>query len=153
MRSQYTINKDFKYMKGYRDRHGKLCTLVKETEKTFMVDKSPLEIIDDSIVRIGYNLKGAMETSKRLLGNIYHHPVLVCPIQRIVLFPTQSAKHEECIWFNPNHIKRTTSHKRQTFITFSNGKTKIIRAKLCSFNSKLQIAEQLENMTRENRVS
>ncbi len=138
------------YMRGIFDRHGKMCTLVKETRKTFIVDQSPLEILEESIRQIGYNLSGAMETSKLLLGNIHHCPVLVNPIQRIVLFPTRSPFHEGCIWFNPAHTKRTTSLNRKTHITFSNGKTLIFPAKLSSFNCKIKRAEQLEEITRDS---
>ena len=137
-------------MSGFYDRNGKMCTLVEETRKTFIVDKSPLEILDDSIRKIGYNLNGAMETSKQLLGNVYHCPVLVNPIQRIVLFPTRSALHEECSWFNPVHTKRTSSLNRKTHIMFSNGKTFNFPAKLSSFNNKIKRAEQLEEMTRDS---
>ncbi|WP_231734910.1 competence protein ComK [Bacillus sp. FJAT-29937] len=148
MKPRYTINKNFVQMAGHRDRYGKQCTHVIETNKTFMVDKSPLEILDESIRSIGYDLRGAIETSKRLLGNVHCCPVLVNPIDRIVVFPTKSAKNEECVWFNPAHIKRTSSLNLKTSITYSNGKTKCIAAKLSSFNSKIKRAEQLEEMTR-----
>ncbi len=148
MLRHYMINKYFMEMTGYYDRNGKLCTLVTETGKTFMVDKSPLEIIKVNIMCAGYDLRGAMETAKKLLGNIYHCPILVNPIDRIVLFPTLSPKHTECVWYNPVHIKRTSSLNHQTFIMCSNGKTKLIRAKLSSFNCKIKRAEQLEAMTR-----
>jgi competence protein ComK len=148
MLGSYTINKQFMEMTGYYDRNGKFCTLVIETARTFIVDKSPLEIISDSIVCIGYDLRGATETAKKLLGNIYICPVLVNPNDRIVLFPTLSPKHIECVWFNPFHIKRTESLNRKTYIIYSNGQTRLIRAKLSSFNCKIKQAEQLEGMTK-----
>ncbi|KAB2336835.1 hypothetical protein F7731_09345 [Cytobacillus depressus] len=63
------------------------------------------------------------------------------------LFYNKSAKHEDCVCFNPFHIKRTSSLNRKTSIMYSNGKNKIIPAKLSSFNDKLKQAEQLEEMT------
>ncbi|WP_231734913.1 competence protein ComK [Bacillus sp. FJAT-29937] len=148
MRSSYIINEYFMYMKGHYDRHGKLCTHVTETCNTFIVDKSPLEILEDSICVIGYDLRGAIATSKKLLGNIYHCPILVNPILRIIVFPTKSAWHDECVWYNPIHIKRTNSLNRKTTITYSNGKTHNISAKLTSFNSKIKTAEQLDDITK-----
>ncbi|MGN7399406.1 competence protein ComK [Cytobacillus praedii] len=148
MESRYTINKQFMEMTGYYDRNGKLCTLVTETGMTFIVDKSPLEIIRDNIVCIGYDLNGATKTARSLLGNIYNCPILVNPIDRIVIFPTLSPKHSECVWYNPVHIKRTRSLNRQTIILYSNGRTKLIRNKLAAFNCKIKQAEQLEDMTK-----
>ncbi|MEH7346842.1 competence protein ComK [Bacillus sp. JJ1532] len=49
--------------------------------------QTPLEILDESIRSIGYNLRGAIESSKRLLGIVHCCPVLVNPIDRIVVFP------------------------------------------------------------------
>lgn len=148
MKSRYTINKRFMEMTGYYDRNGKLCTLVTETEKTFIVDKSPLEIINNNIMLAGYDLQGAMKTARFLLGNTYNCPILVNPINRIVIFPTLSPKHVECVWYNPFHIKRTSSLNRRTFIMYSNGKSKLITATLSSFNCKIKQAEQLEGLTK-----
>lgn len=148
VKQRYIIRKQFIQMTGYYDRFGNKCTLVTECHQKFIVDQSPLAILDDSIRSIGYDLRGARETAKRLLGNVHHCPILVNPIDRIVVFPTKSAYHEECVWFNPFHIKQTRSRKYKTIITFSNGETTLFPAKVSSFNDKIQKAEQLEEMTR-----
>lgn len=148
VKPRYIIKEQFLWMTGYYDRYGKMCTLVTETKRSFIVNQSPLEILEFSISCIGYELKGARNTAKRLLGNVHHCPILVNPIRRIVLFPTRSPLHEDCIWFNPAHIKRTRSHNYNTIIMFSNGKTVTIPAKLSAFNDKIKRAEQLEEMTR-----
>lgn len=150
MRKSYTVRKQMMWMTGYFDRYGKMCTLVKEKTRMFMVDQSPLEILSKSIECIGYDLRGAMDTSKRLLGDIHHCPVLVNPIDRIVLFPTKSPYHEECTWFNPVHIKRANNLDRKTFIMFSNGETMTFPATVSSFHSKTKRAEQLEDMTKDS---
>lgn len=134
-------------MTGHYDRYGKLCTRVFETKRTMIINKSPLEVLDYSIKCIGFDLRGALKTSRWHLGDIHMYPIMVNPIRRIILFPSRSPKHEENIWFNPQHIKRTTSSNRNTSIQFSNGSTLIIPTRLASFNHKLQTAEQLEKMT------
>jgi competence protein ComK len=147
IKRHYIINQPFMSMAGIYDRHGKLCTLVRETEKTFIVDKSPTEILEESICWVGYDFKGAMLASKRLLGDIQMCPIMANPIERIVLFPTQSYKHVETIWLNPAHIRRTTSINGQTLVRFTNGTKLLIPSRLSSFNTKIQNAEQLEDMT------
>ncbi|SEM74516.1 competence protein ComK [Mesobacillus persicus] len=147
IKRHYLINQQFMSMAGFYDRHGKLCTLVRETERTFIVDKSPIEILDESICWVGYDLKGAILASKRLLGDIQMCPIMVNPVERIVLFPTQSHKNAETTWLNPAHIRRTISMNRQTLVRFTNGTTLLIPSRLSSFNTKIQNAEQLEDIT------
>ncbi|SEN89307.1 competence protein ComK [Mesobacillus persicus] len=146
----YIITPQFHYMRGHYDRFGKLCTQVTETNRTFIVDKSPMEVLNDSIRAIGFNLRGALETSKWLLGDVHMCPIMVNPIHQIVLFPTRSPKHEDTIWLNPNPIKRTTSINRKTLITYNNNTTLIVPVRLSSFNTKLITAEQLRDMTVES---
>jgi competence protein ComK len=136
-------------MYGFYDRNGKLCTVVKEIDKTFTVDKAPLHILEDSIKCIGYDLKGAMASAKWILGNIHMPPVMINPIQSTCLFPDKSAKNDDTIWFNPAHIVRTTSYKKKTYIEFTNGTTLIIHCTISAFNTKLQNAMQLRNITTE----
>ncbi|MCD4838339.1 competence protein ComK [Neobacillus sedimentimangrovi] len=139
----YIINENFMYMTGYHDRFGKLCSLVRENNRTLMVDQSPLEILSDSIRSIGFNLKGAIESAKWHLGNIPMCPFIVNPICKICVFPTKSANNPETIWFNPDHIKRTKGNLNHTIVTFSNGFDLKVPCRLSSFNTKLQNAEQL----------
>jgi competence protein ComK len=141
----YLINQDFMSMVGHLDRNGKKCTLVNELNRMLLVDKSPLEILEASIRRVGFNLKGALESSKRNLGGIHMHPFMVNPILGIIVFPTKSHKHEDVIWFNPNHIKRTWGKKKLTIVVFRNGQTIIVHMKLAFFNNKMFIAERFRD--------
>lgn len=143
----YIINQKMMFMTALYDRNGKKCTRVGEENKQFFVDKSPLEILDKSIKWIGFDLKGAMSTSKWILGDIRMCPVMVNPIQKICVFPNRSPKHEDVIWFNPNHILRTSSMKQKTKIEFKNGFILMIPSRLTFFNTKLQSAEQLQRIT------
>jgi competence protein ComK len=148
LKSTHMINQWLMYMVGFYDRNGKICTLVKEMEQIFVVDKSPLEILAYSIKCIGFDMRGAFASSKWILGDdILMHPVMVNPIHKICLFPNKSAKLHDTIWFNPYYIKRTTGSMRKTVIEFQNGETLKIECQLSSFNHKLQTAEQLRNMT------
>ncbi|TDL71194.1 hypothetical protein E2R56_19445 [Rhodococcus qingshengii] len=146
----YLINQHMMYMFGFHDRNGKVCTLVRQFDRVFIVDRSPMEILDDSLRCIGFNLKGAMDTSKIIMGNNMMCPVMINHIHNICVFPDKSHKHEDTIWFNPNQILRTQSLKRKTHIEFRNRRTLIIDSKLFSFNHKLKAAEQLSKITIEN---
>lgn len=136
-------------MYGFYDRNGNLCTVVREIDKTFTVDKAPLHILEDSIICIGYDLKGAMASAKWILGNIHMPPVMINPIQSTCLFSIKSAKNVDTIWFNPANIVRTTSYKKKTYIEFTDGTTLILHCTISAFNTKLQNAMQLRNITTE----
>lgn len=147
--NHYIINQEFMCMTGQYDRYGKLCTLVIETNQMFFVNESPLEILDYSIRCIGFDLRGAIKTAKWLLGHEMMLPVVVNPILEIIAFPTHSPKHEDNMWFNPFHIKRTISQHPKTIVELSNGKILIIPKRLSSFNNRMQIAEQLKRLALE----
>lgn len=136
-------------MYGFYDRNGKLCTVVRELDNTYIVDTAPLFILENSIKCIGYDLKGAMTSAKWILGNIHMPPVMINPIQSICVFSDKSAKNVNTIWFNPAHIVRTNSYKKKTYIEFTNGTTLIIHCSISAFNTKLQNAMQLRNITTE----
>lgn len=146
IQKKYIINPHFMYMVGQFDRNAKLCTLVTELNRTFIVDKSPLEILNDSIRCIGFDLRGAMETSRFLLGNKYMCPIMVNPIHRICVFPDKSSIRNDTKWFNPVHIARTVSSNQLAMIEFTNGQTLMVSMKLYSFNHKLQTADQFRKM-------
>lgn len=146
----YTINQHMLYMFGFHDRNAKVCTLVREFHRDFIVDRSPLEILDDSLRCIGFNLKGAMDTSRIIMENTMMCPVMINHFHNICIFPDKSHKHEDTIWFNPCQILRTHSFKRKTLIEFRNRLILTNDSKLFSFNNKWKAAEQLSRITIEN---
>lgn len=148
-KDKYMINEKCMELKGIYDENGNECTKVRESDQTFIVRKSPVQIIDYSLNCIGFDLKGALRAAKLLLNldKKYMLPVLVNHIKEIVLFPTHSMKNEKNIWLNPKHIKKTFSEKRNTLVYFSNGETTIIEKRQIYFNSHFQTAMQyLENI-------
>jgi competence protein ComK len=147
IKDHYFVDTHFMYMMSHYDRCGNSCAQVTSTKGTFIVDQPPVHILNESIQRIGFNYRGALETSKMLLGEIHMCPIMINPIYRIVVFPTRAHHHEDTIWFNPHQIKRTVSFNRKTMILFNNGTTLVVPIRLTSFNTKLKNAEQLEKMT------
>lgn len=145
----YIINPDFVYMTGHYDRNGKMCTFVRELHRMLIVDRSPIEILADTIRCIGFDLKGAIATAKWILGEIPMCPIVVNPIHNICIFPTKSSKHEDAMWFNPSNIVRTTSLFLKTKVTLRNGLIVTVPSKVSSFNMKLQNADQLRKITEQ----
>lgn len=139
------------YMAGFYDRYGNRFSVVHEVHRTLIVERSPIEILADSIRRIGFDLRGAIATAKSLLGDIQMCPIMVNPIHQICVFPTKSAKNDDTIWFNPNQIIRTKCCYQKTLVLLGNGRSILVPNKLSSFNTKLQNADQLKKITTEFR--
>lgn len=142
VRNFYILSPRFMSMVGFFDRQGNINTLVRETGKIFVVHKGPLEILDDTIKRKGFNLNSALKTSRELNPTTYFRPIVADPVAQIVIFPTRSLTSIDNIWFNPVHINRTFNHKSQTIILFSNESSMIFSSGLSSFNTKLTTADQ-----------
>lgn len=134
-------------MLGEYDQNGKLCTRVMEVDKTFLVDKTPLEVLKDTIHYIGFDFKGAMSASKLILGNVNMCPVIVNPVHGICMFPNKAYKNDDTIWFNPIHIINTSPLGRNTKVDLSNGYSIEIHSRLSGFNTRLQNAEHLRKIT------
>ncbi|WHY91674.1 competence protein ComK [Neobacillus cucumis] len=64
MEKFYIIKPSFMYMEGHVDRNAWLCSKVTQSDGIILVDKSPVQILDDSTRCIGFTLKGALKTSK-----------------------------------------------------------------------------------------
>lgn len=136
-------------MMGEYNRYGKLCTRVMELDKTFLVDKTPLEVLKDTINYIGFDFKGARSAAKLIVGNVSMCPVMVNPIHGICAFPNQAYKNVDTIWFNPNHIVKTSALGRHTLVDLSNGYSIEVHSRLSGFNQKWQNAQLLRRTTVE----
>jgi competence protein ComK len=145
----YIINLQMVLMMGEYNRYGKLCTRVMELDKTFLVDKTPLEVLKDTINYIGFDLKGARSAAKLIVGNVSMCPVMVNPIHGLCAFPNQAYKNNDTIWFNPIHIIKTSPHGTNTMVDLSNGYSIEVHSRLSSFNRKWQNAQLLRRVTVE----
>lgn len=140
----YLVDTNVIIMTGEYDNHGKLCARVMIGNETLLVDRTPVQLLNDTLKYIGFDLKGALEGAKEIIGEKYMRPVVVNPYKGICLFPNKSPKKEDCIWFNPDHIVKTKSRGYKTEVELSNGVSILIDSKLSYFNKKLQTAFQLK---------
>jgi competence protein ComK len=149
----YIINLQMVLMMGEYNRYGKLCTRVMELDKTFLVDKEPLDVLKDTINYIDFDLKGAQPAAQLIVENVNICPITGNPFHSICAFPTQAYKNEDTIWFNPIHIVKTSAHGRHTLVDLSNGYSIEVHSRLSSFNQKWQNAQFLRRMTIEREKS
>jgi competence protein ComK len=151
----YIINLQMVLMMGEYNRYGKLCTRILELDKTFLVDKAPLEVLKDTVHYLDLNQRG-LSPAKHVVGDENMCSLEINPIQDICAFPNQAYKNEDTIWFNPIHIMHTSALGRHTLVGLSNGCTIEVHSRLSSFNQKWQKAQLLRRTTVErgkNQIS
>ncbi len=149
IQKHYIIEKKMILLMGEYDRYGKLCSRIMAGQSAFLVDRTPLQLVDDSLVYIGFDLRGAMSSAKLMLDKKVKCPVIVNPYLDICLFPIQSPNRAECMWFNPDHIVKTTPIGSMTKVGLSNGYSLVVNSRLSAFNGKIETANQLVRLSRD----
>jgi competence protein ComK len=144
MNQFYLVDANVILMTGEYNKHGKLYARVMIGKETILVDRTPIQLLDETLKYIGYDLNGAIVGAKEIIGEKYMCPVMVNPYKGICLFPNKSPQKDDCIWFNPDHIVTITSRGYKTEVELSNGVSIIVDSKLSFFNTKLQTAFQLK---------
>ena len=149
IQKNYFIEKNTILITGEYDRYGKQLARVMVGKSSFLVDRTPLQILDDTLVYIGFDLRGAMASAKLILDERTRCPIIVNPYLGICLFPNKSPFNDDCIWFNPEHIIRTKALGNKTVAELSNGHSIIVDTRLTSFNTKIHKANQLMETSRK----
>jgi competence protein ComK len=148
----FFIDKKVILVMGEYDQNGKLCSRIMVEKTTLLVDRAPLNLLDDTLKYIGFDLRGAIAGAKYILNKTVKCPIIVNPYQSVCLFPSKSPQKQDCIWFNPDHIVNTKAIGSKTEVELSNGHFMLVDAKLTAFNNKLQTANQLKRLTKERGI-
>jgi competence protein ComK len=147
----YLIDRNISMMIGEYNQYGRLCSRVMIGNESLLVERTPLQLMDDTLKYISFNLNGAYKGAKEILGDRKFCPVIVNPYQDVCLFPIKATQKDDCMWFNPQHIVKTkrVGNGTKTEVELSNGISIIVDLKLASFNNKLQTALQLWKLSKD----
>jgi competence protein ComK len=150
-RPNYLMNEKTVLLSSEYDQNGKFITKVIEGKEVFLVDLSPVKLIDKSLINYGSSFKGALESSKDLLHPMKTYPIKISRSLDIWIFPAKSYDNEKSIWFVLNHINdyqaKGTEH---TEVFLSCGHTIKIDMKLRTFRTKLHNARELREQILQN---
>ena len=114
----YEINYDTQLIMPIKEN----TTKVIENADEYIVDNTPLEIMEHSCEYFGSSFKGRKEGTKKLLGITHKPPIIVEESKKMIFFPTISPENEFCSWINLESIDKyykINSHK--SAILFKNG--------------------------------
>ena len=144
VREDYIIKSFTAGLLPWIDHYGYLVTRVVEENDFFAVRKSPLHIMQESLLHYGHDLDGAIKAAKQALGNIHMPPVKVC--DNTYWFPIYSKEKEHNIWLSSNHGNYSTAkNRKETNLHIGNH---IITLELSkrAYDSKLSKARTLEKI-------
>ena len=101
-------------------------TMVYEFEDEFIVDKSSMEIVDNSCKYYGSSYIGRFEGTKTMVGYKYKAPIIIEETTKMIFFPTNSPRLKNCSWISLKHIDSYNKIGKSTIINFKNKKQLLI---------------------------
>ncbi len=123
-----------------------------EQDQDYLLSKRTYEVMEESCAYYGSTLEGRVKGTKMMLGSNYKLPIIIEEVNDIIFFPTNGAENEKCSWISLNNVLKYEPYKGYTKITFTEGKTLILKMSYRSFELQLLRATRLQNLLK-HRVS
>ena len=131
------------------------CSRVVEKEDVFIVEKTPMEIIEDSCSFFGSSYVGRANGTKKLIGISHKAPIIVEETKEIIFFPTSSPRLYECCWLSLKNIEKYHKKAKTSAILFDSGYLLELDMSYGSLDNQVLRATRLESVlrTRKNKVA
>lgn len=127
-------------------------TIVYEEDNSFIVDKTPLEILEDSCEYFGSSLQGRQIGTTSLVGFTHKVPVVVEESFNLIFFPTLSPKNKSCSWLSYSHILKLDKFKNKTILQAKNGKRIIIDSSTAIIDNQMYRCSRLRNVLEDRKL-
>ena len=131
---------------------GSNVTKVIEKQDSFLVNKTPSQIIDESCRSFGSSYLGRHEGTKHLTGINYKAPIIVEEKQSIIFFPTASPRFSKCAWVALNHVKNHIRYEEKSILYFHGGKNVELDISYGSLENQILRATKLESILRKKKI-
>ena len=138
----YEINKDTYAVLNYNDEFSRVV----EKEQEYFLSKRTFEVMEDSCEYYGSTLDGRIKGTKMILGCNYKLPIIVEESNDLIFFPTSGTTSDKCSWISLNHVQKYEASKGFTKVTFTDGKTIVLKISIQSFEMQLLRAARLQNL-------
>lgn len=131
---------------------GTHVTKVLEKQDSFLVNKTPSQIIDYSCRSFGSSYLGRHEGTKHLTGINYKAPIIIEETQSIIFFPTASPRFPKCAWIALNHVKNHIRYEEKSILYFQCGKNVELDISYGSLENQILRATKLESVLRKRKI-
>ena len=96
-------------------------TEVIEESRSFIVKKTPLEIVKESCEYYGSSFEGRVKGSQKNLGMFYKLPIIIESSNDLIFFPTFSTSHKECSFLSLKNIEDYKKEDNNVLVRFHGG--------------------------------
>ncbi|MFD1850029.1 competence protein ComK [Oceanobacillus bengalensis] len=135
-----------------QDSNGELISKVLEEDMEYVVESTPLSIIEYSCKFFGSSLKGRQEGSRDICGISNKIPIAIDPSSGMYFFPTASPNNSKCSWIAHSHIDKIKKiQKHSTEFIFKNGNRIVLDVSYGSMLNQVQRTAQYRYLL-DNRI-
>lgn len=127
-------------------------SIIYEVDNSFVVEKSPLKIMEDSCEYFGSSLEGRQTGTYKLVGFTHKVPVVVEESFDLIFFPTVSPKSTQCAWINYSHILQPDKFKDKTIIELKNGKKILVNVSSAVINNQMFRCQRLKDTLETRKI-
>ena len=127
-------------------------TIVYEVDNSFVVNKSPLKIVEESCEYFGSSLEGRQTGTSALVGFTHKVPVIIEESFDLIFFPTLSPKNSECSWLAYSHIFKPDKFKDKTIIELKNGKKILVDVSSAIIDNQLYRCSRLKEALQLRKI-
>lgn len=121
-----------------------------ELDKEFIVNKSVMNIINDSCKFFGSSYQGRFEGSKKILRMNYKLPIVVEEYNGIIFFPTSSPRFGQCTWISLRNISNYIRDGKNSKVYFCGNSLDLEISYYCLENQIFR-ATMLESLIRRRK--
>lgn len=92
-----------------------------EKNRMFIVEQTPMKIIDKSCRYFGSSYQGRFLGTKNLIGVSHKAPIIIEETREIIFFPTNSPRQYNCSWISLKNLQNYKRNKNNSTAIFNNG--------------------------------
>lgn len=119
-----------------------------EENSTFVVNKTPMAIIEHSCRYFGSSFKGRHAGTQNLIGVSHKSPIIIDGSKEIIFFPTMSPRLYECSWIALKSIDKYKRLNANSLVVFKNGYLLELSISYGSLDNQVLRATRLESVFR-----
>jgi competence protein ComK len=119
-------------------------TVVYETDKSFVVNETPIKIMENSCEFFGSSLEGRQKATTKIIGVTHKVPVIVSETFNLIFFPSSSPRNNDCIWLSYSHIFKPSKFNNHTLLELVSGKKIILNVSTGIIDNQLYRASRLK---------
>ena len=127
-------------------------TIVFEVDKSFVINKKPLKIVEESCEYFGSSLEGRQIGTSKLIGFTHKVPVIIEESFELIFFPTLSPKNDECSWLSYSHIFKPDKFKDKTIVELKNGKKILVDVSRSIIDNQLYRCSRLKDVLQVRKI-